>query len=110
MVTNANGCTATSIVFTVTWVSISENVSSNGITIYPNPVSDNFIIELTGVNETKGNILITNALGQIVKSEIIIPANDMKWSFNVSDLQEGIYFVHLQLENKTMVTKMVIER
>ena len=110
MVTDANGCTATSSVFTVTWVSISENIWQNLISVYPNPVSDNFVVEFTTVTEAKGNLVITNALGQVVKTELLFPSNEKKWSFNVSGLKEGVYFVHLIFENKNAIQKIVIER
>ena len=109
-VTDANGCTAVSAPFNVTGVSISEHFITNGISVYPNPVSDNFVVELQGINETAGNILITNALGQFVRSENLIPANEMKWTFNVSDLKPGVYFVQLQFESKNYVTRIVVER
>lgn len=109
-VTDGNGCSSVSAPFNVTWVSIIENIFNSGISVYPNPVTDNFVIELTGVNEKTGNITITNALGQIVKSEILIPANEMKWTFNISDLKPGVYFIQLQFENKNYVTRIVVER
>jgi hypothetical protein len=110
IVTDANGCTAVSAAFDVNWVSISDIYGGAEISVYPNPVSDNLMIELININDAKADIFITNALGQMVKSELRNSSSETKWKINVSELQEGIYFVHLRFESKTIVSKFVVER
>ena len=84
---------------------VNVNVFSNNntITIYPNPVRD----ELTVTNtENIENVVIYNALGQVVK-QLSISSEQLK--INVADLQEGIYTLRLQTKNGTMITKQFVK-
>jgi aminopeptidase N len=70
--------------------SIKENSSELNINIYPNPAEDKINIELK--NETKGNVVITNQLGQVVK-EMNIDGKEL--TIDVEDLTSGIYFINV---------------
>ena len=70
--------------------SLKENSSELNINIYPNPAEDKINIELK--NETKGNIVITNQLGQVVK-EMNIDGKEL--TIDVEDLTSGIYFINV---------------
>ena len=70
--------------------SLKENSSELTINIYPNPAEDKINIELK--NETKGNIVITNQLGQVVK-EMNIDGKEL--TIDVEDLTSGIYFINV---------------
>ncbi len=68
------------------------------LTIYPNPVRDNFILQLNNSHMGKMNVQVVNQAGAIVHSylfnkdqivnQITVPAND---------LPTGVYFVHVQI-------------
>ena len=70
--------------------SIKENSSELNINIYPNPAEDKINIELK--NETKGNVVITNQLGQVVK-EMNIDGKEL--TIDIEDLTSGIYFINV---------------
>ena len=70
--------------------SLKENSSELNINIYPNPAEDKINIELK--NETKGNIVITNQLGQVVK-EMNIDGKEL--TIDIEDLTSGIYFINV---------------
>ena len=70
--------------------SLKENSSELNINIYPNPAEDKINIELK--NETKGNVVITNQLGQVVK-EMNIDGKEL--TIDVEDLTSGIYFINV---------------
>lgn len=70
--------------------SLKENSSKLNINIYPNPAEDKINIELK--NEIKGNVVITNQLGQVVK-EMNIDGKELL--IDVEDLTSGIYFINV---------------
>jgi hypothetical protein len=67
-----------------------EEIENENIRIYPNPANDKINIELK--NETKGNVVITNQLGQVVK-EMNIDGKEL--TIDVEDLTSGIYFINV---------------
>ena len=75
---------------------------------YPNPVSDKAIIQYRFFDETKdAKILIHNVLGSIVGEYKLLPTeNQLKIS--TQELNPGVYFYTLYLDNKGLVTKKLI--
>ena len=75
---------------------------------YPNPVSDKAIIQYRFFDETKdAKILIHNVLGSIVGEYKLLPVeNQLKIS--TLELNPGVYFYTLYLDNKGLVTKKLI--
>lgn len=71
-----------------------EEVSEKTFEIYPNPAKDIIFVEL---GDEENDIVITNSLGQIVKT--VNGAKDLV-EINISDLKNGIYFV--TINNKVM--------
>jgi hypothetical protein len=94
-VTNANGCHNTSN--TINYISTSlADLETYEMTISPNPTKGNLIIEANGHNFTSelfdlsGKLIMTNLKAQ----------NDL------SHLQNGLYILKLQLEEKIIVVKV----
>jgi aminopeptidase N len=71
------------------YIGLNENEETH-IDIYPNPANDKINIELK--NETKGNVVITNQLGQVVKGMNI---DGKELTIDVEDLTSGIYFINV---------------
>ncbi|MBK8584890.1 MAG: DUF4397 domain-containing protein [Bacteroidetes bacterium] len=84
---------------------IEENNETSKFNLYPNPASDMIRIEPT-ITTLESVVEITNALGQIVKtntltnSTLIIPVNE---------LSKGMYFVKVQNEKSKTVSKLIIQ-
>ncbi|MCY7408633.1 MAG: T9SS type A sorting domain-containing protein [Chitinophagales bacterium] len=75
------------------------NIQSKSISIYPNPSSDEFIIQL----KQQADLRITDVTGRTVKE--IFNANGMVVfgkNFNA-----GIYFVRLKVGNETFLSKII---
>ena len=75
---------------------IEEIAHKNAITIYPNPAHDKVTIE------GKGEITITNSLGQVVKE---IKDNNVYKTIDIKDLESGVYYI--KIGNTTQ--KLVVE-
>ena len=75
--------------------SVEENIETANY-VYPNPVKD----VLTITSDNVKQVVMYNSLGQIVKT---VEANENNMKINVSDLQNGMYFVNI-IDNAGNVT------
>src|SRR5690606_19772484 len=86
VVTDENGCTDTSDVYTVNNVTINEIALAAGqVRVYPNPTSDLINIQ----SPVEVNILLTNAVGKVIR---YVPGASQ---INLSDLAAGLYLLHI---------------
>jgi len=67
-------------------------------TIYPNPVRDNFVLQLNNSQTGKMNVQVVNQTGAIIRS-YLFNKDQMVNQVNVpaNDLPTGVYFVHVQI-------------
>ncbi len=84
---------------------INEIYNSSLIKVYPNPAKDKLIVSIN--NNGNSAIVITDMLGKSVKQ---IKTSELQTEINVSDLQDGVYFVQLMQGNKSFVDKVVISK
>ncbi|OFX35850.1 MAG: hypothetical protein A2X08_01110 [Bacteroidetes bacterium GWA2_32_17] len=102
VVITQGSCSDTSVCVQITTVGITS-IQTEEIAIYPNPVSNEFIIEIKGNNE-KINFEILNAMGQVVFKGNIVN----KTTVQTSNFALGVYL--LKLENgKTFKFKKIIK-
>jgi hypothetical protein len=75
-------------------LSINENIPENVFfSIYPNPASDILNIAFINNQNLKQEVLIFNAIGQLIKKMELFPTEQI----NISDLPDGLYFVRLPI-------------
>ena len=72
-------------------------------TIYPNPATNNFTINLG--NDEKANIQLFNIVGQQVYSETITGTAQV----NVSNLNSGVYMLKINQNGKVYTTKVIVK-
>lgn len=77
---------------------IAENAAAN-VNIFPNPATTVLNVEAAGY----ANIQIVNVLGQVVYSASVVD----NMQVNVSNLDNGVYFVRLNGENGTATQKFI---
>jgi hypothetical protein len=82
---------------------INSSESSDEISVYPNPTSDNLVVLHNG-NESF-TIEVLNNMGQLVMR---IPGNKSPKTMDVSSLPGGVYFVQILFSGKRLTTKVVI--
>jgi hypothetical protein len=75
----------------------------NSVAFYPNPAKNNLI--LTNESAATLDVQLTNVLGQKVRSFTI---ENGKNNIDISDLNEGIYFVSIIKNNEIVSTKKLI--
>ena len=85
--------------------------TSNLVTIYPNPASSEFFINLETAIGTKIDLLLTDASGRnIVKNIVSTVAYETNLNVHVpaDDLQPGAYMVLARMNGKESVHKVII--
>ncbi len=95
-------CTDTTDCYTVSGLGVLNHKLD--FNLFPNPTSSNITLEFSNkVNEL--SIHLTNDLGQLVK-EIEIN-NKKSMVIDMSNLSDGIYFLHISDNDETTVTKVI---
>jgi len=81
--------------------------------IYPNPVTDQATITYSIPTATEVSVTIINLLGQEVKTLLNAPdqkAGTYSITFSVNGYNPGIYYCKLNVDNKTIVKKLIINK
>ena len=83
--------------------------TADGLTVYPNPVSDVLRIESIGIECTDCEISLFNNLGQRVAliGNEIVPGNTI--DMDVSNLQAGIYILKVDNAGEQITRKVIVE-
>lgn len=85
-------------------INISENPSQYEISIYPNPASDNLILNLKGINVHR--IEIFNCFGKsVMKDEI----SEEKQKISINNLSSGVYFLKVFNANGIVAYKKFVK-
>lgn len=70
--------------------------------IYPNPVIDNCYLEISGINITDNDIIVSNAEGKIVL-HTKLTSNTL----NLQELPSGVYIINVVSEGNTYTKKII---
>jgi len=92
--------------------SILENSNDiSNFSVYPNPANDFTTITISLEKTEKVTITIVDLLGkEIEKQEKVIFSGTTKETVDVSNYQNGIYFINLQVGNQVTTKKLVITK
>ena len=80
---------------------INDNAALSNVSVYPNPAKTQVTV---AAEEEVKSIVFINLMGETVKT-IVSPTK----SIDVSDLSKGIYMMHLQFENSSVIQKLIKE-
>lgn len=103
--TNYNGINRRGIVRIIAEdqaIGIKEKINSNEFSIYPNPANDIVNINSVIPNTT---IKIINLSGQLIHS---IEASDSMETIRIGNLSNGLYFIEVEMNNKTTIKKLIV--
>ncbi len=81
--------------------------NSGDIEIYPNPVKDHFSLKADAFSGKRVTIQILDLNGKILMSKKM-PLSDKELNISAGMLKEGIYFVRLLSNNKTLTKKIAV--
>jgi hypothetical protein len=86
---------------------IENNVTRTGISIYPNPATNEIVLDNYSANSlSEQEITIYDALGKMVYSS---NSSEAKTEINVASFTSGIYFVHVKNGNDIYSEKFLKE-
>lgn len=93
IVTDANGCNATSNVLNFIYTDVIENSLNYPIRVYPNPSIG--MVNISFQNSVNGLLKIEDYTGKVVYNEKINQKNGSAITIDMSDFSNGIYFINL---------------
>lgn len=113
-VSNSCGSVAATKLITVVPVSdcstvVGSTKLENELSIYPNPVQDQFYIILTGA-PVNANIMIIDMPGRVVKNVECISPGVLPLSISVADLVAGNYIVIVKTKEAVYRHKIIVRR
>jgi hypothetical protein len=82
------------------------NTHQKNIHVYPNPSNGNFIIDFDEQVTAKYELKVINCLGQTVDTKT--NKGTSKTTMDLSDLENGVYFIEIRNDDKTISTKKII--
>lgn len=101
-----NGNSVRSNTATGSAVGIEELSTELNFSLYPNPATTAFSVDMGGLTNGKFTINIYNSMGQVMKS---VSLQQNQQQIDVSDLNDGFYLVELKSASGRSVQKLVIE-
>ncbi|MDD4602896.1 MAG: T9SS type A sorting domain-containing protein [Bacteroidales bacterium] len=108
---NAEGCEQVKNVsaYLDACTGIGENAKMVTFSVYPNPSSGNFIVDMNSSKSIIADLVITNSLGATVylEKDFSISGKTQK-SLNLTNLSSGVYFLTLKNSEMKVVQKVMI--
>jgi hypothetical protein len=84
------------------------NKLSPTLNCIPNPTNDFATIQFSLADNERGELLITNSFGQIMK-RVVVAASDNRYALDCSGYGQGVYYITLQTDKKQIEkTKLII--
>jgi hypothetical protein len=97
-----NVVTTDTITITVNCVGLNNPIRKEEMTVFPNPATESIFVSYTG---RATEVIICDVLGKELKR---LPVKERKTEVNLSDLNEGIYFLSLIDKDKPVASKKII--
>ncbi|HRG57328.1 MAG TPA: T9SS type A sorting domain-containing protein [Bacteroidia bacterium] len=88
---------------------IKNYTNKNDFSLSPNPAQDIVNLKFNQSNRNKTEVIIFNALGQIVYENNNVDAQLSNLNISVADLEKGVYFVKVNQNNNTFTKKLVVQ-
>ncbi|MBW8050032.1 MAG: T9SS type A sorting domain-containing protein [Cytophagales bacterium] len=110
-VTDSNGCKATSNAFNAIFTGISDQSGNSiSISIYPNPTSNEFTIDI-GLSKTESvQLKVTDILGRLVThTDFGRTSGNISKQIDLSGNKGGVYYIQVITGGGTSVQKVVVE-
>ncbi len=86
----------------------STHEALSHIMIYPNPASDNLVVETSGSADTLLSVAIINLLGQTLMFQSVKDSDVTRVSINISGISPGTYLVMARFKHSYGIEKLIV--
>lgn len=109
LITN-NGCGSDESIQMIVATSIEDPFGDNtSYSVFPNPNSGQFTIEVKGKNNSTANVVVHDILGRTVhQSEYSLNSQDWKQQIDIKGQAAGTYIVKIEIDGLSTYEKIVI--
>ncbi|MBA2611677.1 MAG: T9SS type A sorting domain-containing protein [Bacteroidetes bacterium] len=87
---------------------IHEATQNFNFSVYPNPATTNLNVALTNKKAENVSVMITNNIGQVVKTVSLGNSTDINSQIDLTGLNSGIYFVKTTIGNAASSKKLIV--
>ncbi|MBS1536773.1 MAG: FG-GAP repeat protein [Bacteroidetes bacterium] len=109
-ITNENGCRATSNPRFVNPLGVDEELTSIGVTIFPNPVHNELTLQADIERPVAVRIMIDNLVGgRMLTITETAQAGNYRKNIELTTLPSGVYLLHIYIDGKHGVRKIIKE-
>jgi len=109
MVTDTDGCSATSASVNYTISGIEEEVEIFHINIYPNPSSSAFTVQFQNANNNEVEISLSDIMGRQIASFSASDKNDIIINPTNYGMKSGIYILCICSGNSIYIGKLIVQ-
>lgn len=109
IVTNACGSDTIVIPVIVVKVGLNESAVFSAFDLFPNPASNQVMLQLSAVKPINGVIKVVTPMGQIVAEDVVKFNGSFNKTFDITNLARGIYSIVITTEGKSFSRKLVVE-
>ncbi|MDP3556930.1 MAG: peptide-N-glycosidase F-related protein [Bacteroidota bacterium] len=103
------GCQSTKYFAVANTTGLSENIEKqNEIEIYPNPASGVAYLKLDLIKNQIIKYKITSVSGKLIQQKSLTKISTGYENIDIHNLENGIYFISIELENNLIITKKLI--
>lgn len=92
---------------TCSTLKVNDAVLAENISVYPNPAKDKLNIK-NNTNMTLNKVIVYDVTGKLIL-KLDMSQNNRLSSFDVSNLQSGMYFLNISTDTASITKKFVIE-
>ncbi|MEN8928210.1 MAG: T9SS type A sorting domain-containing protein, partial [Flavobacteriales bacterium] len=92
-------------------VGLDELDALTGVSIFPNPMTNQATIELDLKKDAEVNVSVINAVGALVHqvaSKQSVSQGNTQFKFSKNNLSSGVYFVNIEVNGTRQIKKLVI--
>lgn len=86
-----------------------NDISAKEVTVYPNPTTGIFNLQLNATQETTYELTLMNALGVQVMTETLKVNGAATHTIDLSDMAQGVYYLYLRNNSGTIIEKIIKE-
>lgn len=91
---------------------ITETATENSMNVYPNPATDNATVNFTLGESAKVQVSVVDALGRVIISADLgnMSAGEQNYQLNTESLNNGLYFVNVQIDGNKITKRIAISK